>query len=659
MTGSGAIEDPYIIYDVGDLQAMEDHLDAYYELANNVDASGTAGWNAGLGFMPIGYYPKLFTRRPISDIHRTDEWTSTPPVPPGHLYENVDEEVADDTDYITENWPCVTVPHEVVLGILPFNVPADATNIWVRVYIRGEGFWNPVKALLDIGGVYHEISTWKTFLSGPWTTKNWPSNYNPATGAAWTPSEVNSIQGIGIRVGQTFANPYVSFSQVYVTVQYTNNFRGSFDGKNHTIDGLHINRGLSGLGLFGNAVGATLQDVILTNVNIAQSGDTQDCVAGLVGYAENTNISNCHVGGYITLEGRYNDYIGMLCGDYYGDGTVGIVDCSSSGIIHAGAAAHANWCYGGLVGGAYIGDITISGCRSSVTLDTPLAFEAGGLIGYVYNDGVFQILDSYATGDVLCDKQAGGLIGWFEGGTITNCYATGKVGILDSNTIGGFIGCVCRAPFTIARCYSTGDVTGEYVLGGFIGDADYSGEISQCFSTGDVSASRVGWCGVGGFIGTTGAAFVLSDCYSRGNVVLVANSETAGGFIGELYLAVLSNCYSTGAVTGGIAEIGGFIGRDWGNGVTACFWDIETSGMDVSDGGTGKSTVAMKHKPTFTGAGWDFAAIWTICSGVNDDYPCLVDLTPACVYVLPPPQPPQPPLEEQSLVQQELLELLR
>jgi len=55
MTGSGTINDPYIIYNVTDLQAVQNNLTAYYELANNIDASATSGWNGGLGFVPIGF----------------------------------------------------------------------------------------------------------------------------------------------------------------------------------------------------------------------------------------------------------------------------------------------------------------------------------------------------------------------------------------------------------------------------------------------------------------------------------------------------------------------------------------------------------------------------------------------------------------------------
>lgn len=54
MTGSGTIDDPYIIMDVDDLQDMEDHLTAYYELGADIDASDTITWNLGVGFNPVG-----------------------------------------------------------------------------------------------------------------------------------------------------------------------------------------------------------------------------------------------------------------------------------------------------------------------------------------------------------------------------------------------------------------------------------------------------------------------------------------------------------------------------------------------------------------------------------------------------------------------------
>jgi hypothetical protein len=54
MTGTGTQGDPYIIWDVNDLQNVQNDLGAYYELGQDIDASDTSTWNGGLGFDPIG-----------------------------------------------------------------------------------------------------------------------------------------------------------------------------------------------------------------------------------------------------------------------------------------------------------------------------------------------------------------------------------------------------------------------------------------------------------------------------------------------------------------------------------------------------------------------------------------------------------------------------
>jgi len=53
-SGIGTEEDPYVITDVGQLQWMNNDLNAWYELGCDIDASITSMWNGGLGFEPIG-----------------------------------------------------------------------------------------------------------------------------------------------------------------------------------------------------------------------------------------------------------------------------------------------------------------------------------------------------------------------------------------------------------------------------------------------------------------------------------------------------------------------------------------------------------------------------------------------------------------------------
>jgi len=56
-TGAGTDEDPYIITNAEELQAMEEDLSASYVLAADINATETADWNKGEGFNPIGSNP--------------------------------------------------------------------------------------------------------------------------------------------------------------------------------------------------------------------------------------------------------------------------------------------------------------------------------------------------------------------------------------------------------------------------------------------------------------------------------------------------------------------------------------------------------------------------------------------------------------------------
>ncbi len=61
--GDGTQAHPYIITDVDELQAMNNNLNAWYELGNNIDASDTINWHDGKGFDPISNNIYKFTGR--------------------------------------------------------------------------------------------------------------------------------------------------------------------------------------------------------------------------------------------------------------------------------------------------------------------------------------------------------------------------------------------------------------------------------------------------------------------------------------------------------------------------------------------------------------------------------------------------------------------
>ena len=191
-------------------------------------------------------------------------------------------------------------------------------------------------------------------------------------------------------------------------------------------------------------------------------------------------------------------------------------------------------------------------------------------------------LDSWIVGGLVGDNM----------GSISNCYSTGEVACGDnSGNLGGLVG-ISRGG--ISNCYSTGTVSG----------GDYSGLIGALAGTN---------CGN------------MRNCYSTSLVTGSYNSQNLGGLVGmnsyygSIYHGSISDCYSTGSVSG-TSYVGGLLGYNSSGSVNNSFWDTQTSSRTTSEGGTGKTTTEMKMLSTFTSAGWDFADAWGIGNGQTYPY---------------------------------------
>ncbi|WP_418185769.1 GLUG motif-containing protein [Aliarcobacter vitoriensis] len=159
---------------------------------------------------------------------------------------------------------------------------------------------------------------------------------------------------------------------------FPNIFVGTFDGKGFTISDLYINR------------------------------PTQDYI-GLFGYINNSaTIKNI---GLENLNIRGNNIVGGLVGGNFASGT--IENSYASGTVSG------NNIVGGLVGGNFaFGKISNSYASGTVLGNGDFSY-VGGFVGQ--NIGI--ISNSYASGIVVSESSfAGGLIGWNNGGIITNSY---------------------------------------------------------------------------------------------------------------------------------------------------------------------------------------------------------------------------------------------
>lgn len=198
-------------------------------------------------------------------------------------------------------------------------------------------------------------------------------------------------------------------------------FTGTFDGNGNSISGLFIQQTLAGvLGLFGVLDGnGEIRNLHLKQVDITVGSSS----GALVGIQVNGLIENCHSSGAVSA-------VGGMIGGLVGLQQEGIiVNCSSScDIISENAQM------GGLVGLSQNGQIQNSFatgyCRS-------FASEIGGLIGTI-KEGA-QVVNSYATGDVLATMQGGGLVGLLEG-VLSGSYATGNIRITSESETGDYAG---------------------------------------------------------------------------------------------------------------------------------------------------------------------------------------------------------------------------
>ncbi len=255
----------------------------------------------------------------------------------------------------------------------------------------------------------------------------------------------------------------------------------------------------------------------------------------------------------------------------------------------------------------------------------------GGLVGYNRQGAI----TSCTVSNTIKGKNAnvGGLIGYNYGGSVTACSASGVITGTNLRSVGGLVG---ENTGSITNCSASGTVTGSgsfWYIGGLVGKN--SGSIANSFASGPAEGSFEGSLDAGGLAGRNSGS--IQNSFASGTVVGNAGSSlganlSLGGLVGYLEKGTLTHCFAIGAVTGQKVislQIGGMIGNRAGGKISACYWDMETSGQTTSVGGTGvmgKTTAEMKRKATFQPGGgteaddWDFTTVWGIVEGQTYPY---------------------------------------
>ena len=302
-----------------------------------------------------------------------------------------------------------------------------------------------------------------------------------------------------------------------------------FDGNGKTIDNL------SSTGQYASFFGVLngeAYDVTFDHATISSTKAKAAVVAAFLGSAAASVSASCHG---ITIRNstvtNTEQYAGALSG--ITDMLSGpIDDCHVINTIVNGKGEDNNDArVGGLLGQLKAGYVCKNSTAEGVTVTG--SKNVGGLIGVAYG----TVQDCWSSGSVSspnttsdADIALGGLVGYFENGTITDCYSSVSINqTSNGRDIGGLVGKMLAG--TIEKSYATGNVSGKQ--------------------------RNVG--GLVGLVTLTSNTANIHDCYAWGNVNANAYSS---GLIGlqEKGTVIVSNCYSTSSVVGTGFALGGIVG---------------------------------------------------------------------------------------------------
>ena len=168
------------------------------------------------------------------------------------------------------------------------------------------------------------------------------------------------------------------------------------------------------------------------------------------------------------------------------------------------------------------------------------------------------LINVYINSPTTAGSSIGTLVGYKNGGTITNCYASGTI----------------NAPSTSTT-----------LVGGLVG-FNSVGAITNCYASTNVSnTTDSGTKDLGGLVGRN--ASTISNCYATGTVTAAptepGTGTNAGGLVGQNSGGTITNSYATGAVSGAGTK-GGLSGSNSGT-ITNCYFDSTTTGQSAGIGG--------------------------------------------------------------------------
>lgn len=450
----------------------------------------------------------------------------------------------------------VTFPSAPISAEVAFDAPSDpgsfpvdnyelevksASSTWEDIIASESSSTSPILAQsLDMGTDYTaRVRALSVYGPGEWTEYAFSTEQQSTV-------EVSSCASLQA-LDDTPSNAYVvivltqdidcSGIENFESLDFEDGFFGDLDGQGYSISGLNISVvDTSSIGLFKYTRGSDISNIDFNNPTIFGSEDSYNCGV-IAGRMEETNLSNIVV---TNATVTCLDSAGGITGIYESQDGISseVENVSVSGNIHSqsytvdyewGPYTNGGNNAGGLFGRAsasYEGSVVVT---QSYSIATVIAdqYSAGGLFGSVDSEieddsempTLFIIKNSYSSGSVTSNTNAGGIIGRMES------YNDGYEAL---------------AEIEVEYSYSSATVTAEDSAGGIVGYMDDPYEVGEqyvlnnVFAAGAVSANNLGFALIGSDDGLGDGSLVINNSYfdqtATGQTEASAYDETVFGW---------------------------------------------------------------------------------------------------------------------------------
>ena len=274
----------------------------------------------------------------------------------------------------------------------------------------------------------------------------------------------------------------------WIPIGTNKTLEGTFEGNNHYICGVYINREDEFNGIFGYC--NSIKNLTIKNSYIEGLG----CTGGIAGGVRNGGVENCHNINTIIVQKKDGDTVGGVVAQCESD----IKNCTNTGTIYVeGRNSQSKSQAGGIVG-ISVGS-KISNCinKGNIISGEEAGIYIGGICGCMEADTEITISDCRNEGNINGIAVTGGIVGLLSTkGIVERCSNVGDIhsAQMAAAGIAGQTNQKSGQSNSIVRqCYNSGNITGGKWLGGIVAyfcGKSQQGTVENCYSKGTITATE-------------------------------------------------------------------------------------------------------------------------------------------------------------------------